>query len=165
MLWLILTGGQGNSWWIGIPTVVASVFVSIRLLPPTALNALELLKFVPFFLWRSLQGGADVAWRAFHPTLPIAPTIIDYPLRLPAGMPHVMLANMVSLLPGTLSVALDGNTLKVHVLDGRGDSMSALKALEHRVARICGSVCSDASQPRSLPIETPNVAKSARLDH
>lgn len=114
------------------------MIASIVLLPPLSLVWRELLKFTPFFLWRSLQGGADVAWRAFHPSMPIVPAVIDYPLRLPRGLPQVFLANIVSLLPGTLSATLDGPALKLHVLDSRGDFMTELKALEQRVARMCG---------------------------
>jgi multicomponent Na+:H+ antiporter subunit E len=52
----------------------------------------------------------------------------------------VILANIVSLLPGTLSATLDGQALKIHVLDSRGDFMTELKALEQRVARMCGAL-------------------------
>jgi hypothetical protein len=38
----------------------------------------------------------------------------------------------------TLSATLDGPALKLHVLDSRGDFMTELKALEQRVARMCG---------------------------
>lgn len=138
LLWWMLTGGEVPSWWIGVPAVSFAVIVSLALLPPVPLVWRELLKFVPFFLWRSLQGGADVAWRAFYPGMPIAPALIDYPLRLPAGLPQVILANIMSLLPGTLSAGLDGQTLWIHVLDGRGDFMAELEALEQRVARMCG---------------------------
>jgi hypothetical protein len=37
-----------------------------------------------------------------------------------------------------LSATLDGPALKLHVLDSRGDFMTELKALEQRVARMCG---------------------------
>ena len=93
---------------------------------------------MPFFFRRSLQGGVDVARRAFHPRMPIAPELIDYPLRLPPGLPRVILVNTVSLLPGTLSAELDGQVLKVHVLDGLGDFMPELEALEQSVARMSG---------------------------
>jgi multicomponent Na+:H+ antiporter subunit E len=139
LLWWILTDGSVESWWVGVPAVSFAVIASIALLPPLPLVWQELLKFTPFFLWRSLLGGADVAWRAFHPGMPIAPELIDYPLRLPPGLPRVILANIVSLLPGTLSASLDGQALKVHVLDSRGDFMTELKALEYRVARMCGA--------------------------
>ena len=139
LVWWILTDGSVESWWVGVPAVSFAMIASIALLPPLPLVWRELLKFTPFFLWRSLQGGTDVAWRAFHSDMPIAPELIDYPLRLPPGLPRVILANIVSLLPGTLSAALDGQALKVHVLDRRGDFMIELKALEHRVARMCGA--------------------------
>ena len=140
LLWWILTDGDAGSWWIGFPAVLLSLFASLALLPPIPLVWRELLIFIPIFLWRSLQGGADVAWRALRPSMPIAPAVIDYPLRLPQGLPQVMLANLVSLLPGTLSATLDGQKLKVHVLDSRGEFMTELKGLEHRVARICGAM-------------------------
>lgn len=138
LLWWMLTDGDVQSWWIGVPAVSFAVIASVALLPPVPLVWQELFRFAPFFLRRSLQGGVDVAWRAFHPGMPIAPALIDYPLRLPAGLPRVILANIVSLLPGTLSATLDGQILKVHVLDSRGDFMTELNALEQRVARMCG---------------------------
>jgi multicomponent Na+:H+ antiporter subunit E len=138
IMWSALTDGAAASWWIGVPGVSFVVIASIVLLPPLSLVWRELPKFTPFFLWRSLQGGADVAWRAFHPGMPIVPAVIDYPLRLPPGLPQVFLANIVSRLPGTLSDTLDEQALKVHVMDSRGDFVTELKALEQRVARMCG---------------------------
>jgi multicomponent Na+:H+ antiporter subunit E len=53
-------------------------------------------------------------------------------------LPHVFLANIVSLLPGTSSATLDRQALKIDVTDSPGDFMTELKALAHRVARTCG---------------------------
>jgi len=137
-LWWVLTDGSAASWWIGVPAVSIAVFASAILLPPVPLIWGEVVKFAPFFLQRSLQGGADVARRAIHPDLPIAPDLVDYPLRLPPGLPRVMLLNIVNLLPGTLSAELDGRVLKVHVLDGLSDVIPELETLERHVARISG---------------------------
>jgi len=139
LIWWILTDGAAPSWWIGVPAVLLAVAASAALLPPTPFVWYEFLRFVPFFLLRSLLGGADVAWRAFHPGLPIAPDLIEYPLRLPPGLPRVFMANTVSLLPGTLSAALDRNVLKVHVLDSRKSVLAELEAVEQSVARMFGT--------------------------
>jgi multicomponent Na+:H+ antiporter subunit E len=88
---------------------------------------------------RSLLGGVDVARRALHPDLPIAPGLIEYPLRLPPGLPQVFMANTVSLLPGTLSAALDRSVLTVHVLDRRTGFLADLKTVEQSVARLFGA--------------------------
>lgn len=140
LVWWVLAEGSAQSWGIGIPAIVLAVIASVALLPPVPLVWRELPGFTPFFLWRSLCGGADVAWRAFHPGMPIAPAVIDYPLRLPAGLPQVLMVSIVSLLPGTLSAELDGRVLRVHVLDSRGDFLSELRVVEHRVAKMCGMV-------------------------
>lgn len=136
LIWWILTDGAINSWWIGVPAVLLAVVASILLLPPVKFAWFEFLKFVPFFLSRSLQGGADVAWRAFHPSLPIDPALVEYPIRLPPGLPRVFMANTVNLLPGTLSVTLDRSFMKVHVLDSQQDFLAEIEAVEQHVARM-----------------------------
>lgn len=143
LLWWALTDGTAGSWWIGAPAVASAVIVSIALVPPLGLVWREVMGFVPFFLLHSLKGGMDVAWRAFHPRMPITPELIEYPLRLPPGLPRVVLANTVSLLPGTLSAELGGRVLKVHVLDSLGDFLAELGALEKRVGCMFRSASED----------------------
>ena len=139
LIWWVLTDGTSSSWWIGVPAVLLAGTVSAALIPPVPIVWFELLKFVPFFLLRSLLGGVDVAWRAFQPNLPIAPDLIEYPLRLSPGLPLVFMTNIVNLLPGTLTAEFDQTVLKVHVLDKRKDFMTELDAVEQRVARIFGT--------------------------
>lgn len=138
-----LTDGTAGSWWIGAPAVAGAVIISVTLVPPLGLVWREVMGFVPFFLWHSLKGGVDVAWRAFHPRLPITLELIEYPLRLPPGLPRVILVNTVSLLPGTLSAELGGQVLKVHVLDSLGDFLAQLEALEQRVGCMFRSASDD----------------------
>lgn len=139
LIWWMLTNGAISSWWIGIPAVLLAAITSAALLPPVPLAWYPLLRFIPFFLLRSLLGGADVAWRAFHPRIPIAPELIKYPLRLPPGLPQVFMANTVNLLPGTLSAALEQGVMSVHVLDAGKDFLTELRAVEHSVAQIFGT--------------------------
>lgn len=136
LLWWLLTEGQTDSWFFGIPVVILATVFSTVLAPPIPRSIIGLLQFVPFFLSQSLRGGVDVAWRALHPSLPIAPILVDYPLRLPDEQARVFLANTVSLLPGTLSVRLESNNLQLHVLDGNSDYRTELETLERLVAAL-----------------------------
>ena len=140
LIWWILTDGNSQSWWIGAPAVLLAALASTALVPPFKLVWNEVMRFVPFFLWRSMIGGADVAWRTLHPRLPIAPDIIDYPLRLPFGLPQIIMANTVSLLPGTLSADLHDHCLSVHVLTRRQGLDSEIAAVEATVARLFGII-------------------------
>ncbi len=136
LIWWILTDGAVQSWWIGLPAVLLAVIVSTAQLPPVPLVWHKLLWFVPSFLLRSLLGGMDVAWRAFHPRMPIAPDLIEYPLQLPPGLPQVFMTNTISLLPGTLSAELGQGILQIHVLDSQKDFLAEVKMVEHSVARM-----------------------------
>lgn len=138
LLWWVLTDGAAASWWIGAPAVVLALLASLFLLPPVSFAGYQALRFVPFFLVRSLLGGVDVARRAFQPRTAIAPDLVAYPLGLPAGFPRVFFLNMVSLLPGTLGAELEDDVLHVHVLDRRSAFEAELAALENRVAGIFG---------------------------
>ena len=138
IIWWMLTGGVASSWWIGVPAVLLAVLAGAVLLPPIPLVWHELLRFVPFFILRSLLGGVDVARRAFLPALPISPVLADYPLRLPAGLPRVFMVNIVSLLPGTLGAELSEGHLKIHVLDERRAFLPELNEVENSVARMFG---------------------------
>ena len=138
LLWWILTEGATSSWLIGAPVVVLAVLASGVLLPGASWSLPGILRFIPFFLWHSLRGGVDVAGRALHPRLPISPGLLEHPWRLPAGLPRVLMANTVSLLPGTLSTELGEEFLQVHVLDQTGTFKSELTQIETRVARMFG---------------------------
>ena len=59
---------------------------------------------------------------------------MEYSVGLPDGAPRLFMANVVSLLPGTLSVELSGDCLKVHVLDATAPVFDELRRLESRVA-------------------------------
>lgn len=139
LIWWIITDGTVSSLWIGIPAVLLAVTISCAQAPSTPFVWSELLRFVPFFLLNSFLGGVDVARRVFHPTVSIAPDLIEYPLQLPTGLPRVIMVNTVGLLPGTLSAELTANSLNVHVLDGRKAFLSDLQKVEQYIARMFGS--------------------------
>ena len=139
LLWWVVTDGTAGSRWIGATVVASAVIISVRLMPPLGLVWREVMGFVPFFLWHSLKGGVDVAWRAFHPRILIMPEFIEYPSRLPPGLSQVTVINITSLRSGTLSAEVEGQVLKVHVLGSRGDFLTGLKVLEQRAGRIWGT--------------------------
>ena len=138
IMWWAFTNGAVGSWWIGLPAVAGATAVSVAMAPPLGLVWREVMRFVPFFLWHSLKGGVDVARWALHPRMSVTPELIEYPLRLPPGLSQVTMINISSLLPGTLSAEIEGQVLKIHVLDSRSDFLTGLKELEQRVGQLWG---------------------------
>jgi multicomponent Na+:H+ antiporter subunit E len=140
LLWWALTDGRADSWGVGAVSILAAVSLSLRLLPPvpTYVSRIGLLRFLLFFFYYSLRGGIQVAWFALRPRMGLRPGIHEIPLRLPDGIGRVLLANTLNLLPGTLSVGLEGNRLCLHVLDRQTPAEAEVRRAEIRVAHMLG---------------------------
>ncbi|MDP3586333.1 MAG: Na+/H+ antiporter subunit E [Thiobacillus sp.] len=140
VLWWALTDGRPDSWGVGSVSVAFATTVSIYLLPPvnTYVSRIGLLRFLVFFIVQSLRGGAQVAGFALRPRMGLRPGFHEIDLRLPEGIGRVLLANTLSLLPGTLSVELQGNRLCLHVLDERAPTETEVRAAESRLADLLG---------------------------
>lgn len=144
LLWWILAAGRLDGWLLGGVAVAAATWASLRLMPPGApgerrLRLAGLFGFLRFFLWNSLRGGLQVAGMALRGRAALQPQIVELSLTLPAGGARLLLANMLGLMPGTLSIALDEATLRLHALDTRLPVVAETRALEAAIAGLFGS--------------------------
>ncbi len=139
LLWWVLTEGRADGWGVGLIFVALAVAASLRWLPPgrARLSLPGLLRYAGFFVVQSVRGGLQVAALAVRPRLALAPAMIELPLRLPPGPAVVLLTATLSLLPGTLSVRLEG-TLRVHALDARLPIEHEVRTAEAHIARLFG---------------------------
>lgn len=139
-LWLVLTANDPAAWPLGAATAAAGTALSLRLLPATGrgVRLVATLGLAPGFVAGSLRGGIDVAWRAFHPRLPLKPGWLRYPVRLPSGPPRAALGGELSLMPGTLAAGDDGPSLLVHCLDRDRPVAEEVAAEERRMAAAIG---------------------------
>lgn len=85
--------------------------------------------------------NVQVAWQVLRPRLDLQPGVIAYPLRARTDMEITLLANLISLIPGSVSVDLspDRSTLYVHVMDLRDPDKfkgSLRQGLERRVLEV-----------------------------
>jgi multicomponent Na+:H+ antiporter subunit E len=151
VLWWILTDGAVGSWLIGAPVVMLAAWLSRTSWADAPLSLLGLARFVPYFAYQSVVGAADVAMRALQPDMPLYPGVVRHRLRLPPGAPRVALANVVSMLAGTLSADLDDDELVIHALDARKDLHAMVIDLEPRIAAVFG-----------LDIEAASATEGAR---
>jgi multicomponent Na+:H+ antiporter subunit E len=142
LLWFGLNGTDWNSWIVGVPAVLAAAWISAGLISPNprCWSLRGLFGFAWFFLRESVLGGWDVARSALSPKLRLDPAIFSFELRLPAGPPQLFFCSVVSLLPGTAVVAIEGTRLAIHALHSSTDVETELRNLERRVAALfrCG---------------------------
>ncbi len=146
--WLIITAADPSALAVGAVAVALATLVSQCLSPPVAArwSLSGAARFVPAFLFASFVGGVDVARRAVHPRMPLAPGFIEFRLRLPPGTSRVLFTNVVNLLPGSLSADLRDDVVTIHAVDLKQPLHRDLRRIEHRVARLFGLL---------LPAEAP----------
>ncbi|AKJ95540.1 cation transporter [Thioalkalivibrio versutus] len=135
LLWWVLAGHEALLEPLALLAIVLAGSASL-LLPtgrPLPLRLRALPDLLGFFLRNSFLGGLDVARRALDPRLPIQPAFVTYRTELAHGPPLTLFMAVISLLPGTLSIRLEGRLLTLHVLDRDADTRAALIALERRI--------------------------------
>lgn len=99
VVWLAIpperpAGGAGRSW---------------RLLP--------LLAYLPVFLKNLVLANIDVARRVLSPSLPINPGIVRVKTGLEQPYQRLILANSITLTPGTVTLEMEGEDMYVHWID------------------------------------------------
>lgn len=140
VLWWVLAEGDSSSWLFGVPFAFLASWASLRLTPERGwrIRPLGALRFAGFFAFHSIAGGIDVAMRALRPSMPIDPGFVRCPVRLGTDSSRVLLADTVSLLPGTLSSGFEGDTLVLHVLDCDLPVLEDVRRVEERIAAALG---------------------------
>ena len=73
-----------------------------------------LLVYLVIFTWECIKANFDVAYRVLHPAMPIKPGIVKVHLDLKSDFARTMLANSITMTPGTISVDIIGDVLFVH---------------------------------------------------
>lgn len=139
VLWWLLSAGSWQAWVLGVPSVLLAwlAYRQLRGKRHTFNVAwLGVAQFIPYFLWQSLRGGLDVAWRVWLPRVPVEPHFLTYPLQLPAGTARAVFVYTVGLLPGTLSVEMQEGQLLIHALNPSVEAHAELAALEQRIAAL-----------------------------
>jgi multicomponent Na+:H+ antiporter subunit E len=140
LFWAVLNRGASDSWILGAPLVVIATALSLLIVPAAQhrIAPLGVLRYAVYFLQQTFLSSIDVAIRVFKPSMPIHPGMIRYKTRLPADNMRVIMANTCSLLPGTLSVGIEGDVIVVHALDTTMSVMDDLRTLERMVGGIYG---------------------------
>lgn len=87
---------------------------------------LSLIKFIfiyiPVFVFKLVIANVDMAYRVLSPKLPINPGIVKVPTKLESDFSKFILANSITLTPGTLSLDVEDDHVLVHWVNVKGDS-------------------------------------------
>lgn len=122
LVWLLLTNSVApGQLLLGAVIALTLPLFTVRFWPdrPRVRKPLQLLRYIAVLLWDIIIANLTVARLILGPTARLRPTFIRLPLELRHEFAIVVLANTLSLTPGTVSSDLspDRRTLLIHVLD------------------------------------------------
>ena len=89
----------------------ARVYADIRWTPRVLLNAFA---FLGVFVWELVLANLNVARLVFSPRIDIRPGIVEIKTRLKSPLGRMVLANAITLTPGTLVVDIRDDSLFIH---------------------------------------------------
>lgn len=123
VIWLLLSGHFTPLLLsLGFCSVAFVVFLALRMEVvdheghPIHLNIHATIIYWLWLLKAIFLANIDVCRRILTPGLPINPTVIDIESTTDDDLLHVIYANSITLTPGTISMSVDGNIIKVHAL-------------------------------------------------
>ncbi len=66
------------------------------------------------FIWECIKANFDVAYRVLHPAMPIRPGIVKVKTTLRSDFAKTLLANSITMTPGTITVDIIGDYMYIH---------------------------------------------------
>ena len=124
LLWLLLAGSLRQDEVIAavaagvIVTAVAGprlrIFAGLRFSP---MAPVSLILYLVAFLAALVRANLDVARRVLSPSLPIRPGVVTVRTGLQSSLGKLLLANSITLTPGTLTVDVQDDLILVHWID------------------------------------------------
>ncbi|NMC38516.1 MAG: Na+/H+ antiporter subunit E [Bacteroidales bacterium] len=79
------------------------------------------LVYLVIFIWECIKANFDVAYRVLHPAMPIKPGIVKVRTTLKSDFAKTLLANSITMTPGTITVDIIGDEFYIHWIYVRSD--------------------------------------------
>lgn len=141
-LWVLLSG-KLDGFHLAVGALVALFVVwkkgGLQPLQADGLPRLRYRRLAPYLLWlfgQMLLSAVQVARVVLQPRRHLEPHLIQFRSEQPSLVAGVILANSITLTPGTLTIELNDNRLVVHALTGQSARELLGGAMARRVARL-----------------------------
>lgn len=95
---------------------ISETGAKIRGIFPTPLRFGRVLLYIPWLILQIIVASLQVAAVVLNPKMPVDPALLRFKTRLPNLASKVILANSITLTPGTITVRLKDDEFLVHSL-------------------------------------------------
>ena len=95
----------------------------------TVRRILFLIGYIAVLSWEIVKANIDVAYRVLHPRMPINPGIVVIRTSLKSDIARLILANSITLTPGTFTLDVVGDKLLIHWIDVKAKDVDGVTKL------------------------------------
>lgn len=130
-VWFLLNGN------FEIVTIISGIIISglLSVIFCTKCDIFSDVKYTPkaflyfiiyffVFIIELIKSNLDVARRVLTPSLPINPGIVEVKTKLKSKIGRIILANSITLTPGTLTIEIKGDRLFIHWIDVESEDIN-----------------------------------------
>jgi len=132
VLWLALSSELNRPELIcgGVVCLIISLFATHMYsklgFPPVSVKmVLFFLAYIIVLFWEIIKANFDVAYRIIHPRMPIKPGIVVIETRLKSDIAKMILANSITLTPGTFTLDVIGDKLLIHWINVKAEDIDS----------------------------------------
>ncbi|MCD6415281.1 MAG: Na+/H+ antiporter subunit E [Planctomycetes bacterium] len=130
LVWLALTASlQAQELLVGAGVCLAlslalnTGYIRLGLPPLSAKRIVFFAVYLVVLLWEIIKANFDVAYRVVHPAMPINPGIVVIRTELKSDIAKMVLANSITLTPGTFTLDIIGDKLLIHWINVKAESV------------------------------------------
>ena len=107
----------------------AGIYSKLGLPPLSIKRILFSFVYIIVLFWEIIKANLDVAYRVIHPRMPIKPGIVVIKTSLKSDIGKLILANSITLTPGTFTLDVIGDELLIHWINVKTEDIDEATSL------------------------------------
>ena len=111
------------------------------------------IAYIPWLLWQIITSNLHVVRLVLHPRMPIEPSLVRFETTLTSEPAQVLLAQSITLTPGTVTVDAANGSFLVHCISRVSREGIAGGSIQRKVAAVFGEP--GAAQVTLTPVTDP----------
>lgn len=130
LVWLALTRSlEAQELLVGagvclvLSLLLNTYYIRLGLPPLTVKRVAFFAVYLAVLLWEVMKANLDVAYRIVHPRMPINPGVVVIRTGLTSDIAKMILANSITLTPGTFTLDIIGDKLLIHWINVKAEGM------------------------------------------
>ena len=142
--WVLWSGHFDNYFLgaLGILSCLFCIWISMRMGivdeegAPVELGIRPFTQYAPYLIKEIAVSNIEVTKIICSPAMPLHRTVVEVGANQTSELGRVILANSITLTPGTVSVSMDGDRITVHALSFEGAEEDLSGEMDRRVRKL-----------------------------